>query len=284
MVKNHYSYAKRTYDRANKLYEKSNSIFLETLQKNGCHTLSTFASLNLEEMFPLEVLESPGSDKAWHYIARALQLKLAIFQFNESPDSIFKFAYDNEVIELSGQLSPQYANIFNWQKALFCAIITRNQTAIDYLITVDNSVFKSAKYSEQLLPFDFAYVDLLKAIFTPSADLNQAIEKALIASDPNDCSEDDVYLYSSRLEWPIVSVILGIFTDDSGTEYNQAVESASALHNEYYNTDDRRYSLDGAISIPLTAMASLAKDIKGYDLTTENGYIPDWLVNPNPPK
>lgn len=146
------------------------------------------------------------------------------------------------------------------------------------------SHFTYAKDSYDMSIEIYAYVDLLKAIFTPGVDLASAIEKALVTSNPDDCPEHAVYLYSSRLEWPVVSVILGIFTDDGGVEFNQAIEKATLLHKEFYDTKEERFDNDGALSIPLIAMAALAKDIKGYDLTTENGYIPDWLVNPNPPQ
>ena len=51
-----------------------------------------------------------------------------------------------------------------------------------------------------------------------------------------------------------------------------------------FNTgkDSRRADRRGAISIPLTAMAVLAKDVKGYDLTIENGYIPQWIIDGKP--
>ena len=64
--------------------------------------------------------------------------------------------------------------------------------------------------------------------------------------------------------------------------YNKEMKKALLLHQEYYSNADRDQNRAGAISIPLTAMAVLAKDAKGYDLTVENGYIPQWIINGKP--
>ena len=62
------------------------------------------------------------------------------------------------------------------------------------------------------------------------------------------------------------------------------MEKALLLHQEYYSDEERMWNDRGAISIPLTAMAVIAKEVKGYQLTIKNEYIPDWLINVNPPK
>ncbi|MEQ3530444.1 immunity 49 family protein (plasmid) [Pseudoalteromonas piscicida] len=284
MIKNHYTYAPDTYKRSQELYNKlSDNRVIEGI-KNKPHTaISRLYKKNLKTLF-IEALEHPNSQNAWKYLVRAQELSLGIFQSNDNPGKPFKLCYDNQLIELNGALDSEEADIFNWPTAMYLAIITRNQDAIDYLIQVDDSVFKAANYAEQFTPFDYALVDLLKSIFTPDADLASAIEKALITSNPDDYKYDEAYHYASRLYWPVVSVILGIFTDDGGVEFNQAIEKATLLHKEFYDTKEEKFEIDGALSIPLIAMAALAKDIKGYDLTTENGYILQWLVNPNPPK
>lgn len=284
MIKNHYTYAQASYEDSQDSYNRfPDELTLTAIRNKPQSALSTFLTTNLRT-FPLEALENPNSKNAWKYLTRAQELGLGIFQSNDNPSKPFQLHYDNQVIEVVGALDPEGADIFNWPKAMYLAIITRNQDAIDYLIQVDDSVFKAANYAEQFTPFDYALVDLLKSIFTPDADLASAIEKALITSNPDDYKYDEAYHYASRLYWPVVSVILGIFTDDGGVEFNQAIEKATLLHKEFYDTKEEKFEIDGALSIPLIAMASLAKDIKGYDLTTENGYIPQWLVNPNPQK
>ena len=57
------------------------------------------------------------------------------------------------------------------------------------------------------------------------------------------------------------------------------MEKALLLHKEYYSAPERINDPEGAISIPLTAMAVIAKQLSNYDLTINNEYIPDWIVN-----
>uniref|UniRef100_UPI0018F6B0C8 immunity 49 family protein n=1 Tax=Pseudoalteromonas sp. bablab_jr010 TaxID=2755063 RepID=UPI0018F6B0C8 len=165
----------------------------------------------------------------------------------------------------------------------YSSIIARNNEAINYLITVDNDVFKQARLSEQRTPFDYALSDLLKGLFNPSADLANLIEQAYLTCNPDDYADDEIYLYVSRLEWPLIPVITAIFTDNGEQEYNQAMEKALLAHKEYYSDEERIGSRQGGLALPLIALAIIAKDVKGYKLTVENGYIPAWLIDVTPP-
>ena len=171
----------------------------------------------------------------------------------------------------------------NWLLAFYSSIIARNNEAINYLITVDNDVFKQARLSEPRTPFDYALSDLLKGFFNPSADLAILIEQAYLTCNPDDYADDEIYLYVSRLEWPLIPVITAIFTDNGEQEYNQAMEKALLAHKEYYSDEERIGSRRGGLAIPLIALAIIAKDVKGYKLTVENGYIPAWLIDVTPP-
>ena len=138
---------------------------------------------------------------------------------------------------------------------------------------------KAAESGPALTPFNFALADLLKAVFTSGSDLEGALEQALVTSDPDDYPDDDAFIYASHIEWPIPSILTAIFSEDGQDEYNEEMEKALLLHKEYYSDPERINDPEGAISIPLTAMAVIAKQLSNYDLTINNEYIPDWIVN-----
>ncbi|MBD0409658.1 immunity 49 family protein [Pseudoalteromonas distincta] len=283
MIKSHYSYGQVSYDDMVEEYieDEEDSLFL--IKAGGGMSFYEEFKRNLIRAFPLEAVENPNSKNAWLYLTRGQQMALAAFQSNASVGKPFIVAYDNDFIEVIGEADDYSTKVEVWLPALYSAIILRNKKAIDFLITIDNSVFAEASLGEQNRPFDYAFVDLLKAVFTPGANLASAIEKALVASNPDDY-EDFAYLYASRLKWPLVDIIMAIFSDEGEHAYNKEMKKALLLHKEYFNTgkDSRRADRRGAISIPLTAMAVLAKDVKGYDLTIENGYIPQWVIDGKP--
>ena len=283
MIESHYSFAQVSYDRTIKLYSRLRENELAMIQKNPGYQMHTRLKTNLIDTFPMEAIQNPNSYHAWLYVIRASQLGHGIFQSNAHDGQPFPFFYDDEYIEVIGKKDDYGTKHNNWLLAFYSSIIARNNEAINYLITVDNDVFKQARLSEQRTPFDYALSDLLKGLFNPSADLANLIEQAYLTCNPDDYADDEIYLYVSRLEWPLIPVITAIFTDNGEQEYNQAMEKALLAHREYYNNEDHEGANEGAIPLALTALAIIAKDVKGYKLTVENGYIPAWLIDVTPP-
>ena len=283
MIESHYSYAYESYTHMVERYKKHEDKNVLRIQKNPSLGLYTQFTRNIIDSFPLEALQNPNGYHAWLYIIRASQLGHGIFQSNANPGQPFPFFYDDEYLEVVGKRNPEDAEHPNWLLALYSSIIARNHDAIDYLTTIDNDVFKTANYGNQLKPFDFALADLLKGLFNPDADLASLLKQAYVTCNPDDYVEDEVYLYVSRLEWPLIPIIAAIFTENGEQEYNLAMEKALLAHKEYYSDEERKGSRRGALALPLIALAIIAKDVKGYALTVENGYIPSWLLDVTPP-
>ncbi len=283
MIESHYSFAQVSYDHMVERYKKHEDKNIPRIQKNPRLGLYTQFTRNIIDSFPMEAIQNPNSYHAWLYVIRASQLGHGIFQSNAHDGQPFPFFYDDEYIEVIGKKDDYGTKHNNWLLAFYSSIIARNNEAINYLITVDNDVFKQARLSEQRTPFDYALSDLLKGLFNPSADLANLIEQAYLTCNPDDYADDEIYLYVSRLEWPLIPVITAIFTDNGEQEYNQAMEKALLAHREYYNNEDHEGANEGAIPLALTALAIIAKDVKGYKLTVDNGYIPAWLIDVTPP-
>ncbi|MCG9736229.1 immunity 49 family protein [Pseudoalteromonas shioyasakiensis] len=283
MIESHYSFAQVSYDRTIKLYSRLRENELAMIQKNPGYQMHTRLKTNLIDTFPMEAIQNPNSYHAWLYVIRASQLGHGIFQSNAHDGQPFPFFYDDEYLEVVGKRDPEHAEHPVWLLTLYSSIIARNHDAIAYLTAIDNDVFKTSNYGNQLKPFDYALANIFKGLFNPSADLANLIEQAYLTCNPDDYVEDEAYLYASRLKWPLIPVITAIFTDNGEQEYNQAMEKALQAHKEYYGNEDRMWSNRGAVSLPLTALAIIAKDVKGYKLTVENGYIPAWLIDVTPP-
>jgi hypothetical protein len=94
--------------------------------------------------------------------------------------------------------------------------------------------------------------------------------------DPDELT-DDRFFFVSRILLPIDGIIQTIFSGDQEDAFNEKMEEALNLHQEYW-VKTAEFSEDGMVSIPLTALAAMAYDHKGYRVRVENEYIPEWVV------
>ncbi len=277
MIKNHYTTNEYAYEDTLEDYSDWQAQTTELLQKHPGDNFYKFMRENLctlaEEVAYHNYQET---ENAWLYLLRATQLGVGIFQSNANDGKGFPFAFDNDYIEVIGKKTGYRTNEDDYTKVLFCAIITRNQEAITELMAIPNSVFAESNLGEQNTEFAYALVDLYRAIFT-GGDLASALTKAMESFNP-DVYSDEAYFYVSRLEWPQVAIIRTIFSTDAQAEFNEAMEKALLLHQEYYSHEDNNTWAAGVIPLPLAALAALAYQHKGYKFTVPNTYIPNWLT------
>ncbi|MGO2129113.1 MAG: immunity 49 family protein [Pseudoalteromonas prydzensis] len=278
MIKNHYSNNEEIHADITERADRSGSErMLQVIQKNPQDKMYVWMELNLEA-FADEVLfhQLEETKKAWTYLNRATQLGVGIFQSNANDGKTFPFALDNSYIEVMGKKTGYRTDESVWCQVLYSAIILRHQESISELMLIGNNTFEASNFGPQIKEFDYARTDLYRAIFT-NGDLSGLLKQTIESFDP-DVYNDDAYFYVSRLKWPQIAIIKAIFTADAEEEFNQAIEKALLLHKEYYSHEDHNVDYQGAISLPLTALAALAYDHKKYKVKIENEYIPSWLV------
>ena len=274
MIKTHYTSNDRIYNRFMKEYDKFQLRSVSNLQDDAAWSAPIQFARNIEALAK-ESFRNGETEEAWLYLNRATQLGMGIFQSNAHDGVAFPFEFDNEYLEVVGKKTPHDTDESDWLKALFFATIRRNKEAIDFLMTVKDEVFAASSLGAQNTPFNYALVDLFRAVFT-GGDLASALTNAVTRFDP-DIYDKEAYLYVSRLRWPFVAIMRTIFTANAEVEFNQEMEKALVLHKEYY-TAENDVDYFGVIPLGLTALAALAYDHKGYKVTVENEYIPKWMV------
>jgi len=281
MIENHFKYKHLNYGEMVVEYDSHEDENWPRIQQNPSIELPRQLKRNSVDLFPIAALVAPNANRTWGYLLRAQSLGNAIFESNENDGKSFPLCYVQDHVLVTGQRDKVNASYKTWLTAFYISILARKLDieGILYLDSIDYSVFKSAESGPALTPFNFALADLLKAVFTSGSDLEGALEQALVTSDPDDYPDDDAFIYASHIEWPIPSILTAIFSEDEQDEYNEEMEKALLLHKEYYSAPERINDPEGAISIPLTAMAVIAKQLSNYDLTINNEYIPDWIVN-----
>jgi len=281
MIKTHYTVNDFLYEDMLEELEEYEDDTIGYIQRYPQQNMQGFMEKNID-LLAKESTRNNGSQLAWRCLKRASDLGRGVFESNANDGVAFPFAYDGEYLEVTGKKTDFSTGEPNWFKSLQCAVSVRDSDAISYLMTVRNEVLSQSSMGDQMREFDYARLDLYRAIFT-GGNIPQALIRTVKAFNPDEYC-DVAFYYARRIKWPLIAVIEAIFTD-SEAEYNIAMKEAILLHKEFYSRkeDLHHVDYDGAISMPLTALAIIAKDTKGYALSVDNEYIPMWIVDRIPP-
>ncbi|WP_417360707.1 immunity 49 family protein [Gallaecimonas pentaromativorans] len=216
------------------------------------------------------ILSSPHQTCIRH-LNLVKELGAANFAYVINEGITFKTHIDGHTIELTGQPKTDYVDTDSWIKVHCAAVMLRDFDAVNILNLVSEATFISANLRPD--SFDLALVDILKGIFQGDSDLATLLEKALLCDDI-----DDMRLpYAHHILSPLLPLVRCIFTANAEAEFNQELREAVAMHKAYWSKDE--LEAQGWVSLPLTALAVIAKDAKGYKMSFETDYIPAWIVN-----
>ncbi|GGY58619.1 hypothetical protein GCM10011297_34100 [Bacterioplanes sanyensis] len=217
---------------------------------------------------------NPGKETTYYIMRRLQQFTLGFFQCPLHHGELFDLMLDDTVHQVYGDSNRAKASTTKWVLALQTAWVTRNQSALDYLLSQDFSEIYQRSASHETVYEDVAATyyalatgkdvedRLLRAQFSPST------------LDGNPAKLDRAEL----LLLPPIDVIATIAFEEGEARFNQAIENALLQHQRYYKKDPDIATPDTALSLPLMGLAALAYDRLGYRVTVENRYIPQWLV------
>ena len=277
MIKNHYETTERYCLIATDDYNRVTENIHEKILKYVSVGLIVESEDNLD-IFIEEAYQRGDTAPAWRYLTRAQQLSTAYFQSALSDAKEFMMDFDDIVLPIMGEEEDRYLttkiDAAGWLNAFSLAIIMRNVKAIGILSQVTDEFFNVGRRSSD--NFDIQLVSLYKAMFNPAANFAEQLVIATASFMPDELT-DDRFKYVSRISWPQLSIIQAIFTPDAEEKFNEAMEVALKRHKEFWKQHPEETK--GVIPLPLTALAVIAYDHKGYKLTVKNGYILDWLIS-----
>ena len=207
------------------------------------------------------------------YLQHIKEFGCANFAFVCRQGETFDVTINNDTFALTGGPAGAYLHTDVWEKVFYAAVTLRDKKAIEQLIQVPQRVFDNANLKAD--GFDTALINLMKGLFEPEANMGDLLEAALIAADPNAIASGR-RSYVQHILLPLMPVYRCIYTANAQDEFNEAMVEALEAHKKYWKKDKREQQ--GWISLPLIAAASHAYDLKGYKLTVETDYIPDFLV------
>lgn len=221
--------------------------------------------------FAQSTLLKHSHEDSLRYLILGKEFGIANFEYASSPGKKFTAYINGKAVELTGQRKANYVDSNVWMDVFFSAVMLRDHEAITSLARVDETLFSTANLISD--SFDLALVRALQGIFDPKADIAALLEKALLCDD----IDDERLPYAHHILSPLLPLIRCIFTANAEAEFNQELREAVEMHKAYWSKDKRKTS--GWVSFPLTALAVIAKDAKGYKMNFETDYIPAWIVN-----
>jgi hypothetical protein len=185
----------------------------------------------------------------------------------------FEVVIDDNIHPIKGEKVSAYMHTALWIKTFYSCLITRAHNGIEELSKTPNSVFENANIKPNA--FDLAYVDLLKGLFDSNANIGDLLNNAIDTSAPN-LLESERADYILHLTSPIITLIYHMLKNDPEA-FNQELESALEAHKNFWSQNGNQDDSYGWISLPLTAICSLAVDNKEFNITVESEYLPSWL-------
>ncbi|ELR64581.1 hypothetical protein C942_02394 [Photobacterium marinum] len=121
---------------------------------------------------------------------------------------------------------------------------------------------------------DFTFVDFIKGLFSPEADIGLLLVKAMEATDPEGMHPERAdYILNTRV--PLLA-LYRCFLSDEQEEFAEKLDEALKSHEDWWSNDAS--DPEGWISLELVAVLALAYMNKGWTVPVESDYIPQWLV------
>ncbi|EKE76629.1 immunity 49 family protein [Gallaecimonas xiamenensis] len=272
MIERHYKEKHPEYTEETLVdYEEDIPLMINTIKKkNGGLILGGSINEAVDGFGNAIILGRPHNDSLRH-LSLLKEFGVTNFAYMVNQGKTFQATIDGDTFELTGQPKTDYVDTDSWIKVYCAAVMLRDFDAISVLNQVSEATFISANLKPD--SFDLALIKVLKGIFTPDSDMAALLKDALLCDDI-----DDMRLpYAHHILSPLLPLVRCIFTANAEAEFNQELREAVAMHKAYWSKDELEAL--GWVSLPLTALAVIAQDAKGYRMNFETDYIPAWIVN-----
>ncbi|WP_417362564.1 immunity 49 family protein [Gallaecimonas pentaromativorans] len=274
MIKRHVIYKKEfALDDLNKFEGRLNGkgLVSNIRDNNGGDIMGLYVSESLGAFFD-SIIADESPKRTLHYLRVAKEFGVAHFDMLVRQGERFTAAINNEVYEFTGRRKGDYTDTNAWCRVYFSAILLRDMDAVERLQKVMPEHFAVSNIRND--PFDLALVAVLKGMFLQGKDMGALLEAALKAEVQG---EKKRVKYVNHILLPLLPIIRCVFSSNADAEFNDFLKEAVLKHQKYWNGD--KYNNTGWVSLPLTALAAVAKARNGYQMNFETDYIPQWLVD-----
>lgn len=253
---------------------KNTQTFIDLVAKNP-RALNSVTNRAL-----METAYSTASDPTatwlptWESTVLAMQASSALFATALADGGEAQFRLRDKDWRIPGRVATVDVDAGNWLRALWLAMICRERSRVLMLASVPEELLRGsgAKYDEYV----YQWVKALQIYWREEDGLVDALLAAMQGTEPDALRIADPELVLELLYPPIE--LFYLFTQRDEAKFNDSLVRALELHHRFWTKDqERRTKPDGFISLPLLAIASLAKDA-GMTIDVESEYIPQVLL------
>ncbi len=211
----------------------------------------------------------------WESTVLAMQASSALFVTALADGGEAEFRLREKDWRIPGKVPTVDIDAGNWLRALWLAMICRERSRVVMLASVPEELLRGsgANYDDYV----YQWVKALQIYWREEDGLVDTLLAAMEGTEPSALRVAEPELVAQLLYPPIE--LFYLFTQRDEAKFNDSLVRALELHHRFWTKDeDRRTRSDGFISLPLLAIAALAKDA-GMTVDVESEYIPKTLVD-----
>lgn len=223
----------------------------------------------------VESMCNPKREDCLPYLTLVYQAGTGFYQIIKEDGKDCYITFNGEKIVLKSNRDDKNLEIQNWFTHLFCAITARDFSATQDLLQIDSRLHVRSAH-QPTFEFYLALKDVFIALLSNRVQCDSPFERLKWAFRPSLYSDTQALELAEAKFFPLISLLESLVSDESSDLYNEKLKQALFVHQAYWKNNDPE-NWEGAFSLPLMAVAVIAHDMKGYQVTVENDYIPTWI-------
>ncbi|GAA3562632.1 immunity 49 family protein [Marinobacter xestospongiae] len=229
------------------------------------------------EFLIFENLKHGGTELARELVVEAGQLTVGYFQNLMADGQPLTMRFRRGDLEMVGKGSSSDKGVKNWCRAFWLALINRDTDGLAILDQVGLDIFLDNNGGPDTA-FKLTLSNFYKALAKAEPNLTGKLQATLETLETEGCRAYDVQ-YEGQILLPSLAVLAAVLNEEGEARYNELLQSALEQHQAFWmawSANDPHS--DGLLSLPLTAMASVAYDRAGYRVAEASDFVPNWMV------
>jgi hypothetical protein len=235
------------FNQARRDLHQKNFLIVRGLERSSFARLCATAALGLPPEDQVQLLDT------------FIECSLAKYQMATHVGSAMTIELFGERHELVPEDKDYVVSEHNWALGYFAALARRKMAVVRQFCEIDLDVVRDRDRTKGG-PHSLLFAKFLQRLFVKGEPHGKNLLAAAQAIQP-DAMPEATYDHALHVDGPLIDLFVPIFSGDAD-DFDAMLQKALELHVKYWQRQPRNF-LEGLVSVPLTALAVMAKD---YDL------------------